>query len=158
MQRCSIYSDKKGFINRNMKKLKEQKNRRPVKLIYRIVFPLPETKTVDNSFNILIRNPSKINQLLLPCVTITNLNRMFKVVIKNNKNATQNSLYICAACKLTFVIMNIVVLDEMALNNSMLCLMWRHRVLVMLRREKKNLLRRGVLRKNDQMRSLGNWY
>ena len=103
VQSCSIYSDKKKFIRSNMKKLKEHKIRRPMKLIYPTVVPLPETKTVENSFNILIRKPSKINPLLLHCVTITNLNRMFKVVSQNNKVSTQNSLYICAGCTTSYI-------------------------------------------------------
>ena len=65
VQSCSIYSDKKGFIRRNMSKLKEHKIRRPMKLIYPTVIPLPENNTVDNSFNILIRKLSIINPLLL---------------------------------------------------------------------------------------------
>ena len=103
VQSCSIHSDKEGCIRRNMKKLKEHKIRQPMELIYPTVVSLPETKTVDNSFDILTRRPSTINPLLLHCVTITNLNRIFKVVSLNNKSSTHNSLYICAACTTSYL-------------------------------------------------------
>ena len=103
VQSCSIYSDKKAFKVINNKRNLEYKIRRPMKLIYPTIVPLPETKTVNNSMNILIRKPSKMDPLLLHCVTITDINKMFKVVSLNNKEMTNNILYICAGCTTTYV-------------------------------------------------------
>ena len=110
VQRFSIYSYKKGFIRRNMNKPKEHEIRRPMKLIYPSCFPLPETKTVQHSLNILIRKHSCIKPMLLQCVTITNLNKMFKVVSLYKKlyafytaYTVYNSLYICAGCTTRYV-------------------------------------------------------
>ena len=103
VQSCSIYSDKKSFKLLNDNRGKEFKIRRPMKLIYPTIVPLPKTKTVENSMNILIRKPSKIDPLLLHCVTITNLNKMFKVVSLTNKESTNSSLFVCAGCTTSYV-------------------------------------------------------
>ena len=102
VQCCSIYSDKKTFKGINDKRVKEYKIRRPMKLIYPLIVPLPETKTAKNSFNILIRKPSKADPMLTHCVTITNLNRMFKAVSLNNKEDTACALYVCAGCTTSY--------------------------------------------------------
>ena len=103
VQSCSIYSDKKAFKTLNDGRAKEFKIRRPMKLIYQLIVPLPETKTVQNSINILIRKPSKSDPLLLHCVTITDLNKMFRVVSLDNKVKTNNLLYVCAGCTTSYV-------------------------------------------------------
>ena len=103
VQSCSIYSDKKSFKSYNDNRAKEYKVRRPMKLIYPTIVPLPETKTIENSFNILIRKPTKADPLLLHCVTITNLNRMFKAVSLSNKEKTSSVLYVCAGCTTSYV-------------------------------------------------------
>ena len=74
-----------------------------MKLIYPTIVPLPETKTVKNSMNILIRKPSKMDPLLLHCVTITDLNKMFRIVSLNNKEMTHSILYICAGCTTSYI-------------------------------------------------------
>ena len=102
VQSCSIYSDKKAFKTLNDGRAKEFKIRRPMKLIYPLIVPLAETKTVKNSINILIMKPSKMDPLLLHCVTITNLNKMFKVVSMNNKETTSSNLYVCAVCTTSY--------------------------------------------------------
>ena len=94
VQCCSIYSDKKSFKNANDVKVKEYKRKRPMKMIYPLVVPLPETKTIKISFNILFRKPSKVDPLLLHCVTNTNLNRMFNAVSLKNKDSASSTLYI----------------------------------------------------------------
>ena len=103
VQSCSIYSDKKSFKSYNDNRAQEYKIRRPMKLIYPTIVPLPETKTVGNSLNILIRKPSKADPLLLHCVTITDLNKMFKAVSLSNKEKTSNMLYVCAGCTTSYV-------------------------------------------------------
>ena len=103
VQSCSIFSDKKAFKIINDKRNSEYKIRRPMKLIYPSIVPLHEAKTVKNSMNILIRKPSKMDPLLLHCVTITDLNKMFKVVSLSNKELTNNSLYICAGCTTSYI-------------------------------------------------------
>ena len=103
VQSCSIYSDKKAFKVINDKRNAEYKIRRPMKLIYPTIVPLPQSKTVKNSMNILIRKPSKMDPLLLHCVTITDINRMFKVVSLSNKETTSNILYICAGCTTSYI-------------------------------------------------------
>ena len=62
VQCCSI-SDKKTFKGINDKRAKEYKIR-PMKLIYPLIVPLPETKTAKNSFNILIRNLHELMEIL----------------------------------------------------------------------------------------------
>ena len=103
VQSCSIYSDKKSFKSYNDNRAQEYKIRRPMKLIYPTLVPLPATKTVRNSLNILIRKPSKADPLLLHCVTITNLNQMFKAVSLSNKEKTSNMLYVYAGCTTSYV-------------------------------------------------------
>jgi len=96
---CSIYSDKTKVL-KQQKQIKQQyKILRPMKLIY----PTKENskKTVNNSINIILRKPDKSQPFLYHAETITNLNKMFKVISK--EKGERDNLYVCPGCLTTYL-------------------------------------------------------